>query len=78
MNDETIWSFLNLEELFKKEDENVRNLYVPNAEHTNSISRKFLTLDEENARSLEIEKHLDSISWNKEIGQYNIDLIFNS
>ena len=37
MNDEIIWSFLNLEELFKKEDENVRNLYVPNAEYTNSI-----------------------------------------
>ena len=70
--------FWTLRNYSKKEDENVRNLYVPNAEHMNSISRKFLTLDEENARSLEIEKHLDSISWNKEIGQYNIDLIFNS
>lgn len=70
--------FWTLRNYSRKEDENVRNLYVPNAEHTNSISRKFLTLDEENARSLEIEKHLDSISWNKEIGQYNIDLIFNS
>ena len=70
--------FWTLRNYSKKEDENVRNLYVPNAEHMNSISRKFLTLDEENARSLEIEKHLDSISWNKEIAQYNIDLIFNS
>ena len=173
MNNETVDSFLNLEELFKKEKEDINYLYVPNSEHTNivinldyctyykmvqynkiilkmpkplcdgiittdnskslivfpgdcivvagidkikgvrfilhagwrgvanniakemaralkeigvslkgieliifpSISREFLTLDEENARSLEIEKYLDSISWNKEIGQYNIDLV---
>lgn len=37
MNDETIDSFLNLEELFAKEEENINCLYVPNAEHTNKI-----------------------------------------
>lgn len=37
MNEETIDSFLNLEELFAKEDENIDCLYVPNAEHTNMI-----------------------------------------
>ena len=37
MNDETIDSFINLEELFAKEEENVNCLYVPNAEHTNKI-----------------------------------------
>lgn len=37
MNQETIDSFLNLEELFAKEEENINCLYVPNAEHTNLI-----------------------------------------
>ena len=37
MNDETINSFLELEKLFQKEDENIDYLYVPNAEHTNII-----------------------------------------
>lgn len=37
MNQETIDSFLNLEELFAKEEENINCLYVPNAEHTNKI-----------------------------------------
>ena len=37
MNEETIDSFLNLEELFAKEEENIDCLYVPNAEHTNMI-----------------------------------------
>ncbi len=31
MNEETIDSFLNLEELFAKEEENINCLYVPNA-----------------------------------------------
>ena len=164
-------SFLNLEELFAKEEENINCLYVPNAEHTNivvnldtctyykmvqynklvlkmpkplcdgiitkdkskslvvfpgdcivvagvhqttgvrfifhagwrgvagniakemakklkeigvslknmeiiifpSISREFLTLDEKNAQSF--QTYGDSMRWNEEIGQYNIDLI---
>lgn len=37
MNQETIDSFLNLEELFAKEEENIKCLYVPNAEHTDQI-----------------------------------------
>ena len=37
MNQETIDSFLNLEELFAKEEENINCLYVPNAEHTNIV-----------------------------------------
>ena len=37
MNEETIDSFLNLEELFAKEEENINCLYVPNAEHTNIV-----------------------------------------
>lgn len=37
MNDETINSFLELEKLFQKEDENIDCLYVPNAEHTNIV-----------------------------------------
>ena len=37
MNDETINSFLKLEELFKKEKEDINYLYVPNAEHTDQI-----------------------------------------
>ena len=37
MNEETIDSFLKLEELFQKEDENINCLYVPNAEHTNIV-----------------------------------------
>ena len=171
MNQETIDSFLNLEELFAKEEENINCLYVPNAEHTNivvnldtctyykmvqynklvlkmpkplcdgiitkdkskslvvfpgdcivvagvhqttgvrfifhagwrgvagniakemakklkeigvslknmeiimfpSISREFLTLDEKNAQSF--QTYGDSMRWNEEIGQYNIDLI---
>ena len=171
MNQETIDSFLNLEELFAKEEENINCLYVPNAEHTNivvnldtctyykmvqynklvlkmpkplcdgiitkdkskslvvfpgdcivvagvhqttgvrfifhagwrgvagniakemakklkeigvslknmeiimfpSISREFLTLDEKNAQSF--KTYGDSMRWNEEIGQYNIDLI---
>lgn len=170
MNQETINSFLKLEELFQKEDENINCLYVPNAEHTNivvnldtctyykmvqynklvlkmpkplcdgiitkdnskslvvfpgdcivvagvhqttgvrfifhagwrgvaaniakemakklkelsvnlndmeiiifpSISREFLTLDEKNAQSFQTG---DSMRWNEEIGQYNIDLV---
>lgn len=171
MNQETIDSFINLEELFAKENENINCLYVPNAEHTNiivnldtctyykmvqynklvlkmpkplcdgiitkdkskslvvfpgdcivvggldqktgvrfifhagwrgvanniakemaialkeigvslkdmeiiifpSISREFLTLDEENTQSF--KTYGDSIKWNQEIGQYNIDLV---
>ena len=38
-----------------------------------SISREFLTLDEENAQSF--KTYGDSIKWNQEIGQYNIDLV---
>lgn len=170
MNEETIDSFLNLEELFAKEEENIDCLYVPNAEHTNmivlleecmyykmvqynnvtlkmpkplcdgiltqdntkslivfpgdcivvagidkasgtrfilhagwrgvsiniaknmaielqklgvalknmeiiifpSISKEFLTLDEKNAQSFQTG---DSMRWNEEIGQYNIDLV---
>lgn len=170
MNEETIDSFLNLEELFAKEEENINCLYVPNAEHTNivvnldtctyykmvqynklvlkmpkplcdgiitkdkrkslvvfpgdcivvagidkasgtrfilhagwrgvsiniaknmaielqklgvalknmeiiifpSISKEFLTLDEKNTQSFQTE---DSMRWNEEIGQYNIDLV---
>lgn len=37
MNDETIESFIELEKLFEKENEKINYLYVPNAEHTNSI-----------------------------------------
>lgn len=37
MNQETIDSFINLEELFAKEEENINCLYVPNAEHTNIV-----------------------------------------
>lgn len=37
MNEETIKSFLKLEELFKKEKEDINYLYVPNAEHTDQI-----------------------------------------
>jgi hypothetical protein len=37
MNQETIFSFIELEKLFEKENENIDCLYVPNAEHTNSI-----------------------------------------
>ena len=37
MNQETIDSFINLEELFAKENENINCLYVPNAEHTNIV-----------------------------------------
>lgn len=170
MNEETINSFLELEKLFQKEDENIDCLYVPNAEHTNmivlleecmyykmvqynnvtlkmpkplcdgiltqdntkslivfpgdcivvagidkasgtrfilhagwrgvsiniaknmaielqklgvalknmeiiifpSISKEFLTLDEKNTQSFQTE---DSMRWNEEIGQYNIDLV---
>lgn len=170
MNEETINSFLELEKLFQKEDENIDCLYVPNAEHTNmivlleecmyykmvqynnvtlkmpkplcdgiltqdntkslivfpgdcivvagidkasgtrfilhagwrgvsiniaknmaielqklgvalknmeiiifpSISKEFLTLDEKNAQSFQTG---DSMRWNEEIGQYNIDLV---
>ena len=170
MNEETINSFLELEKLFQKEDENINYLYVPNAEHTNmivlleecmyykmvqynnvtlkmpkplcdgiltqdntkslivfpgdcivvagidkasgtrfilhagwrgvsiniaknmaielqklgvalknmeiiifpSISKEFLTLDEKNAQSFQTG---DSMRWNEEIGQYNIDLV---
>ena len=170
MNQETIDSFINLEELFAKENENINCLYVPNAEHTNiivnldtctyykmvqynklvlkmpkplcdgiitkdkskslilfpgdcivvagvdvsgtrfilhagwrgvvnnivkemarslkeigvslknmeiiifpSIKQDFFTLDKENAKSF--KKYSDSMRWNKEINQYNIDLI---
>ena len=171
MNQETIDSFLELEKMFEKEKENINYLYVPNAEHTNSIVRleecmyykmvqynnitlkmpkplcdgivtqdttknlvvfpgdcivvagidkisggrfilhagwrgvagnivnemakklkeigislknmeiiifpsikqDFFTLDKENAKSF--KKYSDSIRWNKEINQYNIDLI---
>lgn len=171
MNDETIDSFINLEELFAKEEKIVNCLYVPNAEHTNkiiniddckyykivqykeiilkmpkplcdgiltqdnskslivfpgdciviggldqktgvrfilhagwrgvaseiaksmslelkklgvllknmeiiifpSIKQDFFTLDKENAKSF--KKYSDSMRWNKEINQYNIDLI---
>lgn len=171
MNKETVDSFINLEKLFERENENIQYLYVPNAEHTNivinldfcnyykmvqynklvikmpkplcdgiitkdnskslilfpgdcivvagvhqitgvrfifhagwrgvssnivqnmaielkkigvkleeieliifpSISREFLTLDEENAQSF--KTYGDSIKWNQEIGQYNIDLV---
>lgn len=171
MNQETIFSFIELEKLFEKENENINYLYVPNAEHTDqiinidacnyfkmvqynniilkmpkplcdgiittdnskslvvfpgdcmvvggldqktgvrfifhagwrgvanniakemaialkeigvslkdmeiiifpSISREFLTLDEENAQSF--KTYGDSIKWNQEIGQYNIDLV---
>lgn len=38
-----------------------------------SISREFLTLDEKNAQSF--QTYGDSMRWNEEIGQYNIDLI---
>ena len=38
-----------------------------------SISREFLTLDEKNAQSF--KTYGDSMRWNEEIGQYNIDLI---
>ena len=170
MNQETINSFLKLEELFQKENENINCLYVPNAEHTNivvnldtctyykmvqynklvlkmpkplcdgiitkdkrkslvvfpgdcivvagvhqttgvrfifhagwrgvanniaknmsvelkklgvrlknmeiiifpSISKEFLTLDEKNAQSFQTG---DSMRWNEEIGQYNIELV---
>lgn len=37
MNDETIESFIELEKLFEKENENINYLYVPNAEHTNIV-----------------------------------------
>ena len=37
MNNETVDSFLNLEELFKKEKKNINYLYVPNSEHTNIV-----------------------------------------
>lgn len=37
MNEETINSFLKLEELFKKEKQDINYLYVPNAEHTDQI-----------------------------------------
>lgn len=37
-----------------------------------SISREFLTLDEKNAQSFQTG---DSMRWNEEIGQYNIDLV---
>ena len=39
MNNETVDSFLNLEELFKKEKEkeDINYLYVPNSEHTNIV-----------------------------------------
>ena len=37
MNEETIESFIELEKLFEKENENINYLYVPNAEHTNKI-----------------------------------------
>lgn len=171
MNQETIFSFIELEKLFEKENENINYLYVPNAEHTDqiinidacnyfkmvqynniilkmpkplcdgiittdnskslvvfpgdfivvagvhqttgvrfifhagwrgvaaniakemakklkeigvslknmeiiifpSISREFLTLDEKNAQSF--KTYGDSMRWNEEIGQYNIDLI---
>ena len=37
MNQETIFSFIELEKLFEKENENINYLYVPNAEHTDQI-----------------------------------------
>lgn len=38
-----------------------------------SIKQDFFTLDKENAKSF--KKYSDSMRWNKEINQYNIDLI---
>ena len=38
-----------------------------------SISKEFFTLDEKNAQSL--QTYGDSMRWNEEIGQYNIDLV---